>query len=199
MIDELEKDFKKEVHQKHQEIYQAQEKLRIATQELAEARKKISDIQKEKDKIIENDLIIQRLELALSDEIIKNQRTLAEHERLQSQNTTIAETDPAKLELRALRSRITAYRETDLELRQQTADMKAKASEKEAQCKKLVAMCCNVSLGDVDGIIDSLLEAAESDGSNVDLIKVAEFIGRVKKEEVGEIQADSSEATSVGS
>ncbi|KAJ3194496.1 transcriptional regulator swi6 [Irineochytrium annulatum] len=53
------------------------------------------------------------------------------------------------------------------------------ASIRELQCKRIIAACCSIPLEAVDGILDSLLEAVESEvGGDLDLSVVATFLSR---------------------
>lgn len=52
--------------------------------------------------------------------------------------------------------------------------------EQEARLRKVVAKCCGVEAEQVDGMLESLLAALESDGSSLDMTRVAAFLSKVR-------------------
>lgn len=56
----------------------------------------------------------------------------------------------------------------------------AQAAAHAAQCRRVVALCCNVDESRVEDILDDLVVAVESDGPSVDLGRVAGFMNVVK-------------------
>ncbi len=50
----------------------------------------------------------------------------------------------------------------------------------------MVAICANIPQDKVEGMLEELLTAMESDGPDVDLARVANFMQKVGREEVGE-------------
>lgn len=56
----------------------------------------------------------------------------------------------------------------------------AQAAAHAAQCRRVVALCCNVDEGRVEEILEDLVVAVESDGPSVDLARVAGFMDVVK-------------------
>ncbi|WRT65075.1 uncharacterized protein IL334_002017 [Kwoniella shivajii] len=53
--------------------------------------------------------------------------------------------------------------------------------DKAIKYRKLVSLCTKVSVDKVDGMLDGLVAAIESDGQGVDLSRVSEFINRMKE------------------
>lgn len=82
-------------------------------------------------------------------------------------------------------SRLWATRQAEVTLRGQ---------QREAKCRRVVAMCCNVTEDRVEDILDDLLVAVESDGPAMDLARVAEFMSVVKSGQGGDV-ADTKSNT----
>ncbi|KAG8957828.1 transcriptional regulator swi6 [Tulasnella sp. 408] len=57
---------------------------------------------------------------------------------------------------------------------------KGASAEKELQCRKVVSLCTGVPVDEVDGMLENLVIAMESDGQVVDLVRVAGFMQKVK-------------------
>jgi hypothetical protein len=75
-------------------------------------------------------------------------------------------------------------------------ELEQAAATKEAQCKQVVAICANIAQDKVEGMLDELLTAMESDGPDVDLARVATFMGKVAAPEQGERKPGLSTSTS---
>ncbi|KAI3475809.1 hypothetical protein L1887_62745 [Cichorium endivia] len=78
----------------------------------------------------------------------------------------------------------------------QIGELEQAAATKEAQCKQVVAICANIAQDKVEGMLDELLTAMESDGPDVDLARVATFMGKVAAPEQGERKPGLSTSTS---
>ncbi|PWN46062.1 hypothetical protein IE81DRAFT_308122 [Ceraceosorus guamensis] len=70
--------------------------------------------------------------------------------------------------------------ETD-RLQQRIVALDGAGAAKQRQCRKVVAMCCNVPEEKVEGMLDDLVTAIESDRMGVDLARLAGFLEKIKK------------------
>ncbi|CDW98561.1 hypothetical protein [Sporisorium scitamineum] len=61
------------------------------------------------------------------------------------------------------------------------AELEDSSAKKEAQCQQVVAICANIPQDKVEGMLTELLTAMESDGPDVDLARVANFMQKVGK------------------
>ncbi|SJX65763.1 related to transcription factor MBP1 [Sporisorium reilianum f. sp. reilianum] len=61
------------------------------------------------------------------------------------------------------------------------AELEDSSATKEAQCQQVVAICANIPQDKVEGMLTELLTAMESDGPDVDLARVANFMQKVGK------------------
>lgn len=83
-------------------------------------------------------------------------------------------------EIRLLRARLNAYVRNDALLRDEINVLRSQSTERELNCKRLIATCCNVPLDQVDDLLGPLTQAVESDGKEIDLGRVAGFMNRVR-------------------
>ncbi|EST07157.1 Ankyrin repeat [Kalmanozyma brasiliensis GHG001] len=82
----------------------------------------------------------------------------------------------------------------------QIATMDDSSAKKESQCQQVVAICANIPQDKVEGMLDELLTAMESDGPDVDLARVANFMQKVGKGENGDqLSSSTSLSTTVES
>ncbi|KAK4686008.1 regulatory protein SWI6, partial [Tremellales sp. Uapishka_1] len=59
--------------------------------------------------------------------------------------------------------------------------LEGEGSEKEVRYRKLVALCTKVPVDKVDGMLDDLTTAIESDGQSIDLSRISNFMNRMKE------------------
>lgn len=72
------------------------------------------------------------------------------------------------------------YESSVEELQRRIRDLEGASATKLKQCRKVVAMCCNVSEDKVEGMLDELVTAIESIGmEGVDLPRLAGFLSKV--------------------
>ena len=97
-----------------------------------------------------------------------------------------------------LRWLISFYQSSCDELTTQIAEIDDSSAKKESQCQQVVAICANIPQDKVEGMLDDLLTAMESDGPDVDLARVANFMQKVggKGEANGEAVASDEVAAS---
>ncbi|KAG0348027.1 transcriptional regulator swi6 [Podila humilis] len=100
-------------------------------------------------------------------------------------------------ELLRLKALVFAYQKNEQEMDQEMSDIKGKSPAKELQCKKVIAICCDIPLEKVDDLLGPLTLAVESDGASLDLGRVAGFMSRVKQME-GIASATTAAANMVG-
>ncbi|OZJ04070.1 hypothetical protein BZG36_03402 [Bifiguratus adelaidae] len=85
--------------------------------------------------------------------------------------------------VRSLQARLSAFMKNEAELRAQITTMRSQSTEREMQCKRLIATCCNIPLEQVDDLIQPLMQAVESDGRDLDLSRVAGFMTKIRGQE----------------
>ncbi|KAI0073525.1 transcription factor [Panus rudis PR-1116 ss-1] len=58
--------------------------------------------------------------------------------------------------------------------------LKGASAEKEFQCKKIVALCTGVPIGEIENMLDNLVVAVESEASVIDISRVSGFMQKVR-------------------
>lgn len=89
------------------------------------------------------------------------------------------EIDSQTEELVRLRFLLSFYTSLNTDLSSTITALEQNAATKESQCQQVVAICANVPQDKVEGMLDELLTAMESDGPDVDLARVANFMQKV--------------------
>ncbi|KAF9430377.1 transcriptional regulator swi6 [Podila epigama] len=217
MVDELDLEFSQEIMARQGQLQDTQALLRRATRELTETRKTIKHYRDQTQLLAEARQRIKNLETLLEDESqrtrlqkgytsnLRNEddidllftvkKSAASNNNTSGQATDLAARErKANEELISLKARVYAYRKNDEELVHELAEIKAKSPAKELQCKKVIAICCDIPLEKVDDLLGPLTQAVESDGASLDLSRVAGFMSRVKQQEGMASSSDPSHA-----
>lgn len=205
MVDELDLEFSQEIMARQGQLQDTQALLRHATRDLTETRQTIKHFREQAQLLAEAQQRIKNLEASLEEE---EQKTLAQkgftaklrngddvdllfsikkpslQGAVPGQSMDLATRErKAEEYLISLRARVYAYQKNDEELAQELAEIKGKSPAKELQCKKVIAICCDIPLEKVDDLLGPLTQAVESDGASLDLSRVAGFMSRVKQQE----------------
>ncbi|CAG8500877.1 5472_t:CDS:2 [Ambispora gerdemannii] len=81
-------------------------------------------------------------------------------------------TDSSANESKQLQAKLAAYAKEEAEIQQEIAAINRNTTDIETQYKIIIASCCGIEPDQVDSLLDSLLLAVESDGSDVDIDKM---------------------------
>ncbi|PWZ03490.1 hypothetical protein BCV70DRAFT_197703 [Testicularia cyperi] len=103
-----------------------------------------------------------------------------------------SETVRLQEELVRLRWLLTFYEAGCADLGSRIDSLVDTSAKKETQCQQVVAICANIPQDKVEGMLDELLTAMESDEPDVDLARVANFMQKVGK--VGSVAASQASA-----
>ena len=79
-----------------------------------------------------------------------------------------------------LRSRLNAYKSNNEQLEIGTQSLKRKSTELASKYRKIVSLCTRVEEHRVDGVLEGLVRAVESEREDVELGRVREFLKRVE-------------------
>ncbi|KAH8555693.1 hypothetical protein BGW37DRAFT_478221 [Umbelopsis sp. PMI_123] len=91
--------------------------------------------------------------------------------------------------IQQLQLKINSCTKSEMELKKQLEELNAKSSEKEMQYKKLIAVCCGITLERVDDLLQPLIQAVECEQmANLDIGKVEDFMATVQND-VGDTTA----------
>ncbi|KAG9327379.1 hypothetical protein KVV02_005955 [Mortierella alpina] len=96
---------------------------------------------------------------------------------------TASKRDSVQKEIVLLKARIQAYEQNEKELSTELTEIKDQSLDKELQCRKVISICCNIPLENVDEMLVPLTQAVESDGASLDLSRVAGFMSKVKQQD----------------
>jgi hypothetical protein len=118
----------------------------------------------------------------LHDPPVIHRRPLLQSPRPSNQ-TLLSNTQEALQEakIQQLQQRIHAYGKSELELKKEVEQLKSKSSDKELQCKRLIAVCCGIQLDRVDDLLQPLIQAVESEEiASLDIGKMVGFMATVQ-------------------
>lgn len=81
-----------------------------------------------------------------------------------------------------LQAKVKAYTTNDQELQKEIKELKDQFIEKELQCKRLIAACCNLPIDKIDDLVEPLTLAIESDPPDLDLARVIGFMDKIRRQ-----------------
>lgn len=93
----------------------------------------------------------------------------------QAQRQLLASLPPTHV----LRARVNAYKADNESLAENVRGLQSKSSELAGKYREIISLCTNVDESNVDGFLDNLLRAVESEQDDVELARVREFLSRV--------------------
>jgi regulatory protein SWI6 len=93
----------------------------------------------------------------------------------QAQRQLLASLPPTEV----LRARVKAYKDNNNSLAQDVQGLENKSSQLAATYRKIISLCTQVDEKAVDGLLDNLLRAVESENDEVDLHRIRDFLVRV--------------------
>ena len=177
-LDELKQVFQVELAQKQKSLSAAQAQLKEATWELSNRRQTVAATQKQVAQREEYRHSIANLKRIIA---ILQEGILPANENFIQQNLEALQVDSHSptTELIRLRWLNLWMGKSCQALENRIANIAEESKKKEAQCRKVVAMCCGVEEERVAEILDDLVIAIESDGAGMDLTRVAGFLSKV--------------------
>jgi len=202
----LDKEFRDEIEQKQQQHNAAISQLQNATRRYKEEEQKLEQLRKLVNSHAQKKQNCQNLRRALEEEkalcqtkfsssnislISQNPKNpepdqpyIIPEEVLSIHNVTqISEVQMALLKsispTSVLRARIEAYQINSEGLKRTAGALHDRSADLEQRFRRVVALCTGVKEGEVDGVLDSLLEAVESDPPEVDTGRLSSFLRKV--------------------
>jgi uncharacterized coiled-coil protein SlyX len=159
-------------------IAELQSQLVLMTKEVNRYRKEMEPLQVANRRIPELQQRILKLEKELAE---KNQPGTIQTVATVPSSPTNENISQNEKEIARLQNAITQQKAVESRLCQELAALKNTIGARELSCKKIISACCNVPLRNVDEILQPLLDALESEGSNLDLRIVSGFMSRVRQ------------------
>ncbi|KAG2180239.1 hypothetical protein INT43_004028 [Umbelopsis isabellina] len=222
IVDELDSEFSEELESKQQEIDQIQQSLESTATELKESRAQLQQYKLERQRLAEAERKSTNLTEAVEVEKAKlADKLTSDHMDINidmvvnnAVNDKVINQDPKgkakphedmskiqKLEssIVRLRAKITIYKKNELGLMAELAELETQSSDKEDQCKKLIAACCGVPIEKVDSLLHPLIQAIESDPPDLDLSRVAGFMAKIQSHDDRGESSSKAAAASIDS
>ncbi|KAI7891802.1 uncharacterized protein EV154DRAFT_442669 [Mucor mucedo] len=222
IVDALDDEYGGQLTIKEQELQSVQESLDAVTQELETTRKGLEERQAQSQKLSEAQQKTKNIENALQigwsrlESVMKQAdkpmpslheiESMSESEDIDamfdapelvfSENAT-EEEKKQQLEayVKDIQAKVKAYTANDQELLNEIKDLEDQFVEKEMQCKRLIAACCNLPIEKIDDLVEPLTLAIESDPPDLDLARVIGFMDKIRRQ--GAFTEPSSSITSL--
>lgn len=209
IVDALDDEYGGLLTLKEQELKKVQDDLSAVTSELEDTRKGLEERQaqsqtlseaQQKSKNIEN--VIQAGWNQLEEDMKKAGKAIPDPAEIEKMNEnedidvlfdvpTLAIPEGATEEekkkiledyTRNIQAKIKAYTTNDVELKKEIKKLEDQFSEKEMQCKRLIAACCNLPIDKIDDLVEPLTLAIESDPPDLDLARVIGFMDKIRRQ-----------------
>lgn len=84
--------------------------------------------------------------------------------------------------IKNVQAKVKAYTANDQELQDEIKKLEDQFYEKEMQCKRLIAACCNLPIDKIDELVEPLTLAIESDPPDLDLARVIGFMDKIRRQ-----------------
>lgn len=210
-MDALDEEYGGQLNQRDGELQQIESELDHATKELETTRKDLEARQTQSQRLVEAQQRFRNLQAALQTEWdrmtttpVDNITALDELDDTQDVDAPFAPTqddssstnEHLTRRVKILRARIAAYKQNDQDLRAEVEEQRAQSAEKELQCKKLIAACCNLPIEKIDDLVEPLILAIESDPPDLDLARVIGFMEKIRRQGAFSDSLTSSQSSS---
>lgn len=209
IVDALDDEYGGQLTIKEQELQKVQEELNAVTQELEYTRKGLEERQAQSQKLSEAQQKTKNIESALQigwshlENVMKQadkpMPSLREIESINENEDIDAMLDAPELVLsenaseeekkrqleiyvKNIQAKVKAYTANDQELQKEIKELEEQFVEKEMQCKRLIAACCNLPIEKIDDLVEPLTLAIESDPPDLDLARVIGFMDKIRRQ-----------------
>ncbi|KAI8361774.1 ankyrin repeat-containing domain protein [Choanephora cucurbitarum] len=202
IVDALDEEYGSQLTSKEQELQAVQEDLNAVSQELEKTRKSLEERQTQSQRLSEAQQKTRNLDHALqtgwqrleslmqaSGRQVLTQQDLDrfdEHTDIDAHLNDIGlPTDDKDLldqQIRRARAKVKAYEANNKALDQEIMEIEHQYTEKEMQCKRLIAACCNLPIDKIDDLVEPLTLAIESDPPDLDLARVIGFMDKIRRQ-----------------
>ncbi|RCH95354.1 transcriptional regulator swi6 [Rhizopus stolonifer] len=209
IVDALDEEYGSQLTAKEHELQSVQEDLNAVTQELEKTRKSLEERQAESQRLSEAQQKTRNLEHALqtgwqrleslmqaSSKPMPTQADLEQFDEnedidayfnipdLQFSDTIDEEEKKRQLKehIKHIRAKVRAYEANNNALDDEINELEHQFTEKEMQCKRLIAACCNLPIDKIDDLVEPLTLAIESDPPDLDLARVIGFMDKIRRQ-----------------
>ncbi|EEB07709.1 MBF transcription factor complex subunit Cdc10 [Schizosaccharomyces japonicus yFS275] len=188
VITSLDRDFQDEMAAKQSMVDSTYAQLREATKRLADLRQQLDRSRRQADLLSELRQRSKNLELSIQEQKSELARigegSHVGFNSFSSSGMPIAiDEDPSKMSVEELQRFIYAYEKNEQLLNRLSNELWQRNSDIKSKCRRVVSLCTGVEEERVDSLLESLLQAVESDGQpgEVDMGRVAGFLRVVKE------------------
>ncbi|ORY99144.1 hypothetical protein BCR43DRAFT_523146 [Syncephalastrum racemosum] len=187
IVDAMDEEYGVQLNQHEQELRDMGTHIQSAKAELEQVRKQLETRQTQSQQLIESQQRVRNLDTALEKEYThlltwthaKPPYTPLEPEAIDA-DFDVATDDAHRV--RKLKARVAAYRQNDADLQAEVDRLRAQSAEKELQCKRLIAACCQLPIEKIDELVEPLTLAIESDPPDLDLARVIGFMEKIRRQ-----------------
>lgn len=185
----MDEEYGVQLNQHEQELRDMGSHIQAAKTELEHVRKELETRQTQSQQLIESQQRVRNLDTALEKEYTHlltwtHARPPPDSPPLDptalDADLAVAADDPHRV--RKLKARIAAYRQNDADLQAEVDQLRAQSAEKELQCKRLIAACCQLPIDKIDELVEPLTLAIESDPPDLDLARVIGFMEKIRRQ-----------------
>ncbi|KAI8332683.1 hypothetical protein BC941DRAFT_402390 [Chlamydoabsidia padenii] len=187
IVDALDEEYGDQLSNRETQLKELQQKLEETNVKLEEAKKDLETRQEEHQHLAEAQQKVRHLTQALedgwhelgqlTDKVDRNIVLQLDQDIDLSFN--IQDEDDHVMKLKA---RIDAYTRNNDTLKIYADKLRAETAEKEMQCKRLIAACCNLPIDKIDELVEPLTLAIESDPPDLDLGRVIGFMEKIRRQ-----------------
>lgn len=201
MLTSLDDEFNQEIQEKQVAVEAQRSKLRQATLALSDRRRQLDHLRSQTDQLTESRQRSRNVERAINDEESKlfnpddwplkmdkseiyEGKIDADAPFLISGINFSSNSANEHLPTQAiLKARIIAYKDNEEKLQNLCAQLKGRSSELEDKFRKVVALCTGVEETRVDSLLDNLVQAVQSDPTDIDLGRIKGFLRHIQDEQ----------------
>ncbi len=205
LLSSLNRDFEEEIQLKQNSIDNVHSQVRDSSLRLSETRQKLDNLRSSSSRLTELNQRSQNLEkaIALEDERFQKKKKTGteyngvydpddpfrvypvvkllqegktEEEILQNPSLVPADDLPP---IAILKARINAYKENQESFKSLASELKNKSRDLENKFRRVVSLCTGVTDDGVDGLLEGLVQAVESDREQVNINRVSTFLRKV--------------------
>ena len=168
LVDALDEDYTTQLRERDEELQRTQQKLWAVTLQLNEAQRKLEEHEKQQQRLDDNN---------------NTDDLLHDLDNSSQPNDNDPRTREQWLEerIRILQRQINTQSKSQEDLSVQVDSLQTQTSEREQQCKRLIAACCNLPLERIDTLLEPLLAAVESDPPDLEFGQVVNFMEQLRQ------------------
>lgn len=160
---------------------ESQNQLKDLTKELSKVRKQNQIFKEQQNQVPQLMVRIHNLESELNLLHEKEQRN-SKIPKISMMTTETSDYQNLLQQIETLQELLTDSEKREQHLHQELANINGDSGISALKCKKIISLCCNIPLNQVDDFIQPLLKAMESDEPELlDIEQVADFMNRLKQ------------------